>query len=217
MFKEKIVIVGAGGFARETLDVFEASNKESEKWDIKGFVDDNPRLQGTVLRGYPVLGGVDWLATNGKDLKAVIAIADTKTRKKIAEKLEAAGVGFCTIIHPNVVMTPHVTVGKGCIICAGCILTNNIKIGNHVILNLDITVGHDTVVGDYSTLSPGIHVSGINTIGEGVFMGTGAVTIQDLTIGEWSVIGAGAVVLKDIPPRVVAVGVPAKEIKKIKG
>jgi len=35
-------------------------------------------------------------------------------------------------------------------------------------------------------------------------------------IGEWSVIGAGATVVDDIPAYSVAVGVPARVIKKVR-
>jgi acetyltransferase EpsM len=37
--------------------------------------------------------------------------------------------------------------------------------------------------------------------------------IEKVKVGEWSIIGAGAVVVQDIPPRVTAVGVPARIIK----
>ena len=38
--------------------------------------------------------------------------------------------------------------------------------------------------------------------------------LQGVTIGKYSVVGAGSVVTKDIPPYSVAVGNPAKVIKK---
>jgi sugar O-acyltransferase (sialic acid O-acetyltransferase NeuD family) len=212
---ERFVIVGASGHGREILDIFEAINHVSESWEMAGWIDDNSQLKGTFIRSHPVLGGVEWLLKNGEGLKAIIAIGDPKIRKKIAEKIKSAGINFCTIIHPSVIMTPYVTVGEGTIICAGCIITNNIKIGSHVLINLDTTIGHDTVIEDYVSLMPGIHISGGNTIKEGVYIGTGTTTNQYLTIGEWSIVGAGAVVINDIPPRVTAVGVPAKEIKKL--
>lgn len=51
-------------------------------------------------------------------------------------------------------------------------------------------------------------------IGEGVWLGTHVVVLPDVTIGDNSVVGAGAVVTKDIPSYSIAVGVPAKVIKK---
>ena len=50
-------------------------------------------------------------------------------------------------------------------------------------------------------------------IGDRVDIGCGAVILGAITVGHDSVIGANAVVLKDVPPRSVAVGVPAKVIK----
>lgn len=52
-------------------------------------------------------------------------------------------------------------------------------------------------------------------IGMGVWMAPGCTVIQGVEIGEMSVIGTGAVVNKSIPPHSLAVGVPAKVIKKL--
>jgi acetyltransferase-like isoleucine patch superfamily enzyme len=50
-------------------------------------------------------------------------------------------------------------------------------------------------------------------IGKGAWIGTNAIIMAD--IGEGAVIGAGAVVTKPVPPRTVAVGVPAHVIKQL--
>lgn len=52
-------------------------------------------------------------------------------------------------------------------------------------------------------------------IRSGSYIGTGAIVLPGVTVGEQSVVGAGAVVTKNIPAHVVAVGVPAKVLKKI--
>ncbi len=52
-------------------------------------------------------------------------------------------------------------------------------------------------------------------IGDDVWLGAGVIVLPQITIGEGSIIGAGAVVTKDIPPHCVAVGNPAKIIKKV--
>lgn len=51
-------------------------------------------------------------------------------------------------------------------------------------------------------------------IGRDVWIGSGARIFPGIKIGHGSVIGAGSVVTKDIPPYSVAVGIPAKVIKK---
>ena len=50
---------------------------------------------------------------------------------------------------------------------------------------------------------------------DNVWLGARVTVLRGVTIGEGSVIGAGSVVTKDIPPRSVAVGIPAKVIKEL--
>lgn len=52
------------------------------------------------------------------------------------------------------------------------------------------------------------------TIGKDCYVGMGVCIMYSGDIGEGSVIGSGSVVVKPIPPYSVAVGVPAKPIKK---
>jgi serine O-acetyltransferase len=53
------------------------------------------------------------------------------------------------------------------------------------------------------------------TIEDRVDIGCGVAILGAVTVGHDSAIGANAVVLKDIPPRSVAVGVPAKVVKTL--
>lgn len=51
-------------------------------------------------------------------------------------------------------------------------------------------------------------------IEDDVWIGSNSVILSGVTIGRGSVIGAGSVVTKDIPPYSIAVGIPAKVLKK---
>ncbi len=51
-------------------------------------------------------------------------------------------------------------------------------------------------------------------IGHDVWMGHAAIVMPGVKIGTGAVIGSGAVVTKDVSPYAIAVGVPAKPIKK---
>jgi maltose O-acetyltransferase len=48
-----------------------------------------------------------------------------------------------------------------------------------------------------------------------VWLGGGAIVLADVTIGDDTVVGAGAVVTRDLPARVVAVGSPARIIRRL--
>ncbi|MGB9374785.1 MAG: sugar O-acetyltransferase [Jiangellales bacterium] len=53
------------------------------------------------------------------------------------------------------------------------------------------------------------------TIGDNVWLGGGVIVVPGVTIGEHTVVGAGAVVTKDLPARVLAVGNPARVIRRL--
>ena len=52
------------------------------------------------------------------------------------------------------------------------------------------------------------------TIGEDCWIGGGAILCPGVTVGDRCIIGAGSVVTKDIPSDSIAVGNPAKVIRK---
>ena len=105
----------------------------------------------------------------------------------------------------------------------------SINTGGHLVACKSIVIGEGTAIGEYvsirdqnhrfyNTDSPvagqGYSVSPIK-IGRNVWIGRGCLIGSGVEIGDGSVIGANSVVLKDIPPGVVAVGAPAKPVRKV--
>lgn len=210
-----VVILGAGGLAREAYWVFRDSNKTTaRKWNVIGFIDDNRANFGKNLCGITVLGDFGWLKkANIRELKVVCAVGSPRAKRHMVERATQLGLEFCTVIHPSAQMSEYVSVGSGAVVTAGCILTTQVRVGNHVFLNLDTTVGHDVVIENFVNVAPGCHISGTVTLREGTDLGTGAVVLQGITVGQWSTVGAGAVVIEDVPPNAVVAGVPAKVIR----
>lgn len=64
------------------------------------------------------------------------------------------------------------------------------------------------------TIGVAKHLGGKPSIGNNVKICANAVVIGDITIGDDVIIGAGAVVVKSIPPNAIAVGNPARILKK---
>ena len=55
------------------------------------------------------------------------------------------------------------------------------------------------------------------TIGDGAFIGSDTMLVAPVKVGKGARTGAGAVVTKDVPDDSVAVGIPARVIRKLKG
>ncbi|MGB0748641.1 MAG: sugar O-acetyltransferase [Magnetospiraceae bacterium] len=115
-----------------------------------------------------------------------------------------------------------------------CVYGGNIYLQDRVYMNFDcvildaaaVRVGTKTLFGPgvhiYTTEHPvdpagrsaGRHSATPVTIGENAWIGGGSIILPGVTIGDDAVIGAGSVVTKDIEPGVVAVGNPARTIRR---
>jgi sugar O-acyltransferase (sialic acid O-acetyltransferase NeuD family) len=207
-----IVIVGAGGFGREVLDVIEAINAAGGDLEFRGFLDDGPvDEQLLARRGARLLGASD--AIREEDVAFVVAIGSGAARKSVVQRLMGGASAPAVLVHPAATVGGDNRVGPGCILTAGCRVTTNITLAPHVQLHVNSTVGHDSVLGDYVSIFPGATVSGNVTIGAGTTIGTGANILPGVTIGEGAFVGAGAVVTRDVDAGQTVVGSPAMPIR----
>ena len=209
-----LVIVGAGGFGREVLDVVEAMNVDGADIEFAGYVDDaDTSVPLLERRGAPYLGAVERLAdgsTVDPGAGFVIGIGAGHVRRRLDEILTGAGRHPLVLIHPMATVGGDCRIGEGCILTAGARVTTNITLGRHTQLHVNSTIGHDSVLDDFVSVYPGATVSGNVHLGEGVTIGTGANVLPGLTIGAGAFVGAGAVVTSDIEPGVTVAGVPAR-------
>lgn len=213
--KKNVVIIGAGGFGREILDVIDAYNQQGDGvYEPLGFVVDSQYGEpGSLVNGLPILGSFEWLEKNADKVFVTCGVGAPQQRFRLIKRAQSIHCAFFSIIHPSAILTRWVQVGEGVVITAGVILTNQIQIGNHVHVNLDCTIGHDVALHDFATLAPGVHVSGKVVVGDGCYIGTGANILEKLHIGEWSIVGAGSTIVKDVPSNTTVVGVPGSVIK----
>lgn len=209
-----LIVVGAGGFGREALDVVEAINAAASapEWKVLGVVDDGPaevQLARLEARGYRHLGGLSEIGAH-PGAAVVIAIGAPAVRARISTALDAGGAEYCTLVHPRAVIGSQVRLASGAVVCSGAQISTNVEIGVHGHINPGAIIGHDSVLAGCVSVNPGAIISGDVSIGTRTLVGAGAVILQGLTVGADVTVGASACVTRDIAFDVVVKGVPAR-------
>ena len=132
-------------------------------------------------------------------------------------------VGKTSYVHPRAVVIGKVTIGESCFIGAGAVLRGDfgeviVGGGSNVQENAVIHAGPDSVthLSDNSHIGHGAILHGCH-LEEHVMVGMGAIINDRAHIGENSLIASGAIVAPNaiIPPRSLAIGVPAKVVREV--
>lgn len=210
---KRVAIIGAGGHAREVLDIYDALNASALRYDVVGWlVEPAFAAAAGLVRGRPILGDLDWLAARANEVSVICAVGEPALRRRLVERARGFRARFCSAVHPHAVLSASVTLGAGVVIAAGTVLTSDIRLGDHVHVNAGCTISHDAVLEDFATLSPGVHLAGGGVVEEGACVGTGAAVIPRVRVGAWSIVGAGCTVIRDVPPDSTVVGVPGRVV-----
>lgn len=123
-------------------------------------------------------------------------------------------MGRNTILHcknGDIVIGDDVNIGFNCDIAS----SNRVEIGRKVLIaaySYIVGGGHDFSRSDASVMDQKRTAKGI-FVGPEAWIGAGVIVQDGCTIGEGTIVGAGAVVNADLPPKVIAVGIPARVLR----
>jgi sugar O-acyltransferase (sialic acid O-acetyltransferase NeuD family) len=207
-----LLIIGAGGFARETAAAVYSINAVAPVWDLLGFLDDDPALAGREFEGANVLGPIDAGVGARPDARVVVCTVNPQnyfSRCAIVRRLRLAPDRYATIIHPAASIAPTARIGHGTVILAQAVATAECRIGNHVAVMPMVGIIHDDQIGDFATLASGVQLGGDVRVERGAYLGAGALVREHLIIGAWSLVAMGAVVTRSVPRAQVWAGIPA--------
>ena len=198
--------------ARETFYIYRDLKRDRE---IAGFVVQERFFKPCQsLFGKKVIPESFLRNIRNKNTVLIGAIG-SPLRQEWINKLEKEGYIFDTVIHKSSLPWGNVIIEYGSIISKGAVISCDINIGKHCIVNLNSNLNHDCLLGDFVTVGPGSHIGGNVKIGKGTWIGIGTTIIHHISVGKHCFIAAGAVVVKDIADYSVAMGVPAKVIRRV--
>ena len=210
--KNRLLIIGAGGFGREVLQWAEdVQNQIEVDWEVAGFLDANSKALEDFEIDLPVLGSPETWQPLPED-RFVCAIGDPTIRLRICRELQNRGAEFVSLVHPSAIVGSRCRIGVGTILCPGVTVTVDATVGDFVILNVRSCVGHDACVGDGCTVNDFCDITGNAKLGEGVFLGSHSSVTPSASVGDFARVGAGSVVVRRVRSRTTVMGPTAKRI-----
>ena len=184
--KEKLLLVGAGGFGRIAM---EHAVREYDCF----FIDDCFPEKKEVC-GSPLIGKISdlllWFETYKK---LVVVIGNTRLRETIYQNAKKIGYEFPNIIATSAYISPFASVGNGCVILNNVVIQNAARIGNGVLLNSGVEIHHDSVIGDNTLIYSNSVVRTYARIGKRVQIGSTTSISVNATVGDDEIIPDGSV------------------------
>lgn len=214
MGKDKLVIVGDGESAEMAYEYF------SQDYDIKAFLTEKKYLKKRELFGLPVKAledlETDFPRTDYGVFVAISFVDNNKLRERLYQIVLDKGYQCVSYIHPSVSLGAGSSIGENCFILENVVLQRKVRIENNVFIWSGSVIAHQSKVCDHAFIASGVMVSGFCVVGKRSFLGVGSKIKDYIHIAEDTVVGGGAFINKDTEKQKTYVGVPGKEIKRVK-
>jgi bifunctional UDP-N-acetylglucosamine pyrophosphorylase/glucosamine-1-phosphate N-acetyltransferase len=171
----------------------------------------NTYLQGSTVVGENTVLGPDTIVRDTRIGSHCKIISSVLEKSIVEDYVEIGPFGH---LRPGAHLSNHVHLGnfgevKSSFLGPGVKMGHFSYIGDATI-GADVNIGAGTITCNYDGL-----IKSHTEIGADAFIGSDTMLVAPVTLGEGARTGAGAVVTKDVPPYTLAVGVPARAIRKL--
>jgi len=186
---------------------------------------------GCIIEDGVVLGKRPRLArgSSAKGEVGALVIGERVTVCAGAVVFAGATIAAEAILGDQSFVRERSTVGEGSVIGRGSVVDNDVTVGARVKVQTSVyltaftTIEDDVFVGPGATTTnddtmarhgPEMQLRGA-TLRRACRVGGGTVLTPGVEVGEEAFVAAGAVVTRDVPPRAVAMGVPARVVREV--
>ncbi len=187
---------------------------------------------GCEIGDHAVLGKPVRLArhsTAPREAGAPLVLEDGVRIGAGAVVLAGARLRAASTVYEQAFVRERAEVGEGSVIGRGTTVDNDVVVGARVRAQTGVYVTAYSVVEDDVFLGPGVTMTNDSTMsrhprGESLRapvlrracrVGGGVTLCPGVEVGEEAFVAAGAVVTRDVPPRGVAMGVPARVVRQV--
>lgn len=175
--KEKLLIIGAGGFGRM------AAEQAIQEYDC-AFVDDGYEV-GAIVCGIPVAGHVSDLAELRKTYSnLIVGTGNNKFRESVYQKADALEYKFPNIVSASAYISPFANIGHGCVILQNVCIQNGAEIGNGILLNAGVELHCDSFVDDYTLIYANSVIRTGAKVGKHVRIGSNTTICNHIVIAD---------------------------------
>lgn len=154
MNNKRIIILGAGGFAKTLADILQQNNTYTE---IK-FLDD-------TKTGEKILGKCDeFINFKNENTDMFPAFGNNEVRKKWFEKLQQEKINIPSIIHNSAYISPTVKIETGVAVLPKAVINTNTVVKQGCIVNCGAVIDHDCVLERFVHVCIGAMIKAENKI-----------------------------------------------------
>lgn len=144
----RLFIFGTGAHARKVYHYAVDCG-----WQVAAFVDEAVGAAAPIA-GVPVLLPQE-LAEPAKGDAMFVAIGRADVRRRLMERMDAAGWRLPPLVHRTAWIAPDATLEAGVLVAAGAVVETATTVGRGVIIDIGVLVDHECRIGAFCHLRPG--------------------------------------------------------------
>lgn len=197
-----IIFIGSGAVVSEITSYLEDIEKQNSaaKFEIHGFLNDDEEDFKLKSEKYGFEGNFLGRISDhqfSKEYSYIFGFANPAGKNRIADNIDIEELDFPNIIHPSVIISKSVKLGKGNVIYPNSVIGPSCKIGNFNLITSYSFISHDCIIGDYNFFSTA-GLAGNVIIENKNFFGIRSTAIPSVKIGSDNIIQAGMVIDKNV-------------------
>jgi sugar O-acyltransferase (sialic acid O-acetyltransferase NeuD family) len=205
-----LYIYCAGGLGKEIHDLALRINYRFKHWDSILFIDDV--LFSTEC--IDIMNFEKFIEVPKDQHQVVVANGEPEHRATIRRRLVNSQTKLAYLVDPSCVVSPSAELRAGAIVSALCSISTKALLMENCFVNVMSIVGHDVIVGEDTVISSHVNLGGGVVIGDRTYIGMGTQIKERICIGSDVIIGMGSVVHTDIPDGMIALGNPARVMRR---